>query len=278
MNKLYQIDMFSSSVGAWLACSDDLGNVVRLPREKALKKPYIAPNNSSFINCLLFDIDTPEAGAAWLDNDMPQPNWICQNETNGHAHYGYQLIAPVSRTLSAHTSPQRYLARIQQAMTAKLGADRAYAHFLTKTPEHQNHRTIWGRSQGFDLDELAEWVNDDMPLRLSRASAVGEGRNVTLFDGLRRWSYRERLKYTAFDVWLKVVKNHAHALNSFDAPLPINEVESTAKSVAKWTWKHITSHGWAEWHSKKVRAGAKSTNTIQASRRMDRQAILFTME
>lgn len=242
MHRSYQLDLLNSTLGDYVACSDDFGNVVRLPKQEAFKQAYIAPNNSSFINCLLFDIDLEEAGATWLDCDAPMPNWICQNPSNGHAHYGYQLIAPVPRTLKARATPQRYLARIQHAMTEQLKADRAYSHFLTKTPEHPNHRTIWGRKQPYTLPELAEWLPDDLPLpkRIKRTEAVGEGRNVTLFDGLRFWAYRERLKYNCFDRWFNTCLAYAHDLNQFSSPLPNNEVRHTATSVAKWTWANIT--------------------------------------
>lgn len=274
MHQSYQLDLFSSSVGTWLACSDDLGNVIRLPKEKALKKPYIAPNNASFINCLLFDIDTPEAGAAWLDCDAPMPNWICQNPSNGHAHYGYQLTAPVSRTLKARASPQRFLARIQHGMTNKLGADSAYAHFLTKTPEHPNHRTIWGRVQPYSLDEMAEWLDDDLPLKIKRSEAVGEGRNMTLFDGLRRWAYRERLRYSDFEHWFNSCLSHAHGLNQFNCPLPNNEIRHTAKSVAKWTWTNISAKGFALAQQRRN----KKSITSRHAKRLERQSEILIME
>lgn len=248
MHRSYQLDLLNSTLGDYLACSDDFGNVIRLPKQEAFKQAYIAPNNSSFINCLLFDIDNEEAGATWLDCDAPMPNWICQNPHNGHAHYGYQLIAPVPRTLKARASPQRYLARIQHAMTEQLKADRAYSHFLTKTPEHPNHRTIWGRKQPYTLPELAEWLPDDLPLpkRIKRTEAVGEGRNVTLFDSLRHWAYRQRLSYNSYDLWLNACLGYAHSLNQFSCPLPLNEVRHTANSVAKWTWRNISDKGFSQ--------------------------------
>ncbi|MDM3685944.1 replication initiation protein [Proteus mirabilis] len=227
--------------------------MVRLPKEKAITKPYIAPNNSSFINCLLFDIDKPDAGASWLDNNIAMPNWICQNPLNGHAHYGYMLKTPVSRTLKARGTPQRYLARIQQAMTEQLEADAGYAHFLTKTPAHDKHRTIWGRSEPFTLDELRDGLDADLPLRLKRETAVGEGRNVTLFDGLRFWAYRERLKYNDFDRWFTACLSHAQALNQFSCPLGYNELKSTAKSVAKWTWQNINANGLSKAQTNRIR-------------------------
>jgi hypothetical protein len=36
---------------------------------------------------------------------------------NGHAHLGYVLASPVSRTLKARATPQRFLARIQHGLT-----------------------------------------------------------------------------------------------------------------------------------------------------------------
>src|SRR5690554_7643756 len=101
MTRLYQQDLFYTSFPPYMACSDDFGNVVHLPKDDALEKPYIAPNNKAFINCLLFDIDRPEAGAAWIDADLPQPNWTVQNPNNGHVHLGYWLKTPVSRTLAS---------------------------------------------------------------------------------------------------------------------------------------------------------------------------------
>lgn len=276
MNRSYQLDLLNSSLGDYLACSDDLGNVLRLPKKEAFKHAYIAPNNSSFINCLLFDIDNEEAGASWLDNDAPIPNWICQNPSNGHAHYGYQLIAPVPRTLKARATPQRYLARIQHAMTEQLKADRAYSHFLTKTPEHPNHRTIWGRKQPYTLPELAEWLPDDLPLpkRIKRTEAVGEGRNVTLFDSLRFWAYRERLKYNCFDRWFNTCLAYAHDLNQFSSPLPSNEVRHTATSVAKWTWANITNKQFSAVQSTRARKRVAQ----KRAQKIDMQARLFVME
>ncbi|WP_204271359.1 replication initiation protein, partial [Citrobacter freundii] len=87
---------------------------------------------------MVFDVDRPEAATAWQDapTECPRPNWVTQNPRNGHAHLGYVLASPVSRTLKARATPQRFLARIQHGLTMALDADRAYTHRLTKTPDH----------------------------------------------------------------------------------------------------------------------------------------------
>ena len=248
MTRFYQPDLFAASLPRWLACTDDPAQgVSMLPAEKALKRAHIAPNSRSLVWAMAFDIDRPEAGAAWLDADLPQPNWIAQNPKNGHAHLGYALLAPVSRSMLSKDCPQRYLARIQHAMTRALGADQAYTHFLTKTPGHARWRTIWGRQQPYDLDELRRALPEDLPLpkRIKAADAVGLGRNVTLFDGLRAWAYRSRRLYSRFEAFSEACLGHAQALNTFAAPLPFSEVRSTARSVAKWTWANISSAGFS---------------------------------
>ena len=135
MTGFYQLDLFAASLPRWLACTDHPADgITRLPAAEAIKRAHIAPNSRSLAWALTFDVDRPEAGAAWLDADLPQPNWIAQSPANGHAHLGYALLAPVSRSLLSRGCPQRYMARIQHAMTQGLRADRAYTHFFDQDP------------------------------------------------------------------------------------------------------------------------------------------------
>lgn len=94
---------------------------------------------------------------------------------NGHAHLGYVLASPVSRTLKARATPQRFLARIQHGLTMALDADRAYTHRLTKTPDHPTWRTFWERPDPYELGELRDYLGDRLPLRIARLEAVGRG-------------------------------------------------------------------------------------------------------
>jgi Replicase family/Primase C terminal 1 (PriCT-1) len=247
--EFYQQDLFAKNLPSWIACADDLTDgITRLPAMEAVKRAHIAPNSAKQVWAMAFDIDRPEGGAAWIDADLPSPNWTAQNPRNGHAHLGYALLSPVSRSVFSRGCPQRYLARIQHAMTRALGADQSYAHFLTKTPGHARWRTIWGRQQPYRLDELALALPEDMPLpkRIKAGEAVGLGRNVTLFDGLRAWAYRSRLQYSRFDAFSEACLGYALSLNEFAAPLPLSELRSTARSVAKWTWANISSQGFSE--------------------------------
>lgn len=242
-SEFYQAEQFAQSLPTRIACCEHPADgIERLHRSEAIKRAHIAPNSAKLVWVLAFDIDRADAGAAWIDADLPSPNWTAQNPKNGHAHLGYVLETPVSRSLLSNPAPQRYLARIQHSMSGGLKADRSYAHFLTKTPGHARWRTIWGREKPYGLDELARALPEDMPLpRKIRASeAIGLGRNVTLFDNLRAWAYRARLQYSGFEAFSEACLARAEGLNAFTAPLPFSEVKSTARSVAKWTWAHIT--------------------------------------
>lgn len=275
MRLSYQPDLFTASVPRWLVCSDDPQEfgVRSLPREAALKRAYVDPNCRNLVWAMVFDIDRPGAAVAWCDAEMPRPNWVTQNPRNGHAHLGYALAAPVSRSEESRASPQRYLARIQHGMTVALEADRAYTHRLTKTPGHAKWRTLWERPEPYELDELRDYLGPRLPLRISRAEAVGEGRNVTLFDALRRWAYRARLAYgnNQRDQWDRACYMEARSLNAFACPLGDREVRQVAKSVAAWTWKNINAEAFAAVQSSR----GKRSGIARASRAMDFTADLL---
>lgn len=278
MEKHYQPDLFASRVPAWAFATDDPATFGQklLPRELALQKVYINPNPRNLVWAMVFDLDRPGAATAWEDALMPRPNWIAQNpdpQKGGRAHLGYILAAPVSRSEASRGKPVRYLARIQHAMTEALDADRAYSHRLTKNPIHPRWRTFWERSEPYELDELRDYLGDRLPLRIARDEAVGEGRNVCVFDGLRRWAYRARLAYSNREEWEAACRRYAEALNTFTAPLTRKEIHQIAKSVAGWCWKNITPSGLSAIQSER----GKRSGAARASRALDLTADILNM-
>lgn len=276
MQPVYQPDLFHT-LPAYMRCTDDPSSgMEKLPKLDALQRAYIAPNPRNLICAMAFDIDRPAAAVAWEDARLPPPSWVTKNPASGHAHHTYLLNAPVARSMRSRNSPQRYLARIQHGMTARLKADASYSHVLTQTPHHERWVT-WiptGRHvQLYELDYLRDFLGDDLPLRIRREAAVGEGRNVTLFDGLRFWAYRARPDYDNENIWHEACRERAHAINIFACPLPLREVDHTARSVAKWTWKHFSLASF-----RAVQEGRGKARAAQrASVRMDRQAQLLMM-
>ena len=125
-------------------CTDELGYTFINPKLIAIQKRYLQHNPPCMVVYLVFDIDRSDAVMAWFDAGLPLPTWTAQNPTNGHAHIGYELKAPVPTTRAAKQKIVEYLAKIEAGMARKLGADVGYSGLLTKNPCHIHWRTtIW---------------------------------------------------------------------------------------------------------------------------------------
>ena len=226
-------------------CTDDLSSGLRIRALKsAVKRKYIQINPPKLQFWLCLDVDKPGGGLAWEDAGLPCPNFATVNPVNAHAHLVWGLEAPVLTTEAARQAPLRYLNAVRVAYTEMTGADRGYSGLITKNPYHMGWRTLWGHGHLFDLGELAEYVPSLNKYKDTRAEdQVGIGRNVSLFDHLRKWAYKEIRLFRGqgrkhFDVWLAHVLDQSEKRNGdFKEPLPYSEIKATAKSVAKWVWQ-----------------------------------------
>lgn len=226
-------------------CSDDLGHgIIIRPKRTAIQKQYIQHNPPCLITSLVFDIDRSDAYFAWSDANLPAPTWIAKNRLNGHAHIGYMLSTPVCTTYRAKQNVIEYLAKIEQAYSLALGADRGYSGLITKNPCHgtwENH--IFG-VQPYDLNYLADFV-ELQELKTNLKEVSGLGRNCMMFDTVRYWAYKAIRAHrgSTFDIWLgKVLEQCQNANGAFIEPLPYSEVKATAKSIARYCWKKDGYH------------------------------------
>lgn len=225
--------------------TDDLADGLSIRQLKsAMRRKYIQINPPKLQFWLCLDVDRERGGLAWEEAGLAMPNFATVNPENAHAHLVWGLEAPVLTTEAARQAPLRYLNAIRVAYTNMAGADRGYSGLITKNPNHAAWRTLWGHGHLFDLHELAEYVPNLKKFKDSRpADEVGIGRNVALFDHLRKWAYREVRLFRGdgrkhFDVWNNDVRDQAEKRNGdFKDPLPYSEVKATAKSVAKWVWQ-----------------------------------------
>ena len=255
-------------------CTNDKssGLLIR-PQATALGYLHIQYNPPPHVSSLVFDLDKPDGYHAWKDAGLPAPHWISVNRTNGHAHIGYMLAAPVARTSAARQKPLRYLAAIEHVLAKRLGADMGYAGLITKNPTHSDWLTVWHQIEPYSLDYLAEFCPDaDLSAysRRSRKEATGLGRNVTVFDNVREWAYtaiRAHWRPNGYDAWLSAVQAACECTNVFGldlgGPLPHSEIKATAKSIARWTWRNLTPSTFADYvertHTPEIQAhrGAK---------------------
>lgn len=266
-----QMELFQSRLPLRPWATDDLAAGVRVfGRDAAARRRYVQPNPPALRTWIVFDVDRAGAAHAWEDANVAPPSWIAVNPVNAHAHLAYGLEVPVVTSDAGRLDPLRYAAAVEAGYRRSLGADRSYAGLLCKNPLHPDWRVLWGRADLYDLPELAEWLPGPLPKPEKRAEASGLGRNVALFDGLRRWSYRARRLFPGTaEQWHAAVLERSELLNGdFATPLPYAEVKATAKSVAKWTWKHVTAAGFSGWQS------SVATRREAAKRGLTHQMIL----
>lgn len=235
-------------------CTNELGSLYIRNRVSALRHSYLQHNSPDAVSTLVFDIDRPGAAYAWEDAGLPAPHWIAVNPKNNHCHLGYQLASPVCRTDAARARPLRYLAAIERVLARRLGADMGYAGLITKNPLHRDWTVIWNHHAPFTLGYLAEFCPDGELFGYQRTPApVGLGRNVCLFDTARQWAYSAIRGYwqpNGADRWADAVRAHLEGLNfgldaSTGGPLPDSEIKSMCRSIARWTWRHITPSGFS---------------------------------
>ena len=227
-------------------CSDDLGyGVIIRPKKTAILKQYIQYNPPCLITSLVFDIDRSDAFFAWSDANLPTPTWIAKNRLNGHAHVGYMLATPVCTTHRARQNVIEYLAKIEQAYSLALDADRGYTGLITKNPCHSTWENHIFDVQPHELGYLADFV-DLKELKTDLKEVSGLGRNCAMFDTVRFWAYKAIRAYLSggFDKWhSEVIEQAKNANDAFIQPLPYSEVKATAKSIARWVWRnHAVAH------------------------------------
>jgi len=172
------------------------------------------------------------------------------NPANGHAHLIYLLGAWVRTDFGdpSRLRVVRYAAAIERAYASALGADQAYAGRFQHNPFSEAYVTKIGRQAPYSLAELAQYVDLYAPAAKA-ASPQGIGRNVEIFDRLRRWAYSAVAdwKIGTPEAWERVVSERATQIaadvgaESPRGPLPANEVGHIIKSVARWVWERYSA-------------------------------------
>lgn len=246
-----QLDLFRSSIPKKPYCSNDLttGLVIR-SAASALEHRYIQPNHPNSKIYIVFDIDRATCIDEITDEiGLPGPNIFVQNPDNKKAHAFYALETPVHLNTSSSRKAIRFAAAVDCAFGEKLKADADYCGLIAKNPLHDHWRTYAGNSACYSLNEMAEFVDlSKFNDKRRRMPNTGMGRNCNLFDSTRHWSYKAiRQGWPEFDQWLLACQQRVEMYNGrLPAPLPVSEVRSIAKSVAKWTHRNMSEQGFSE--------------------------------
>lgn len=212
----------------------------------ALQMAYIQHNQPKMAHWLVFDVDHPDV-ERWYDIGLPAPNYVAINRENGHHHLAYAIV-PVCTSENARGSNLKLLALVERAYQAALGADTGYAGLVSKNPlssdwlvriYHQDVVDLHYLSdfRALDLDKAASelWGNQR---RYGPPAFSGFHRHCHLFDTLRYWAYGQVAQHTSYDAFFHSCLSQGETLNDYPEPLPHSHVKSTAKSVARWTWRN----------------------------------------
>jgi len=125
-------------------------------------------------------------------------------------------------------------------------ADQGYAGLVMKNPLSSNWQTTWIHNNGFELQELHDYVDLEAPTYFNKAiqEDYGLGRNCNLFENLRRWSYENLRLYSTEHSFFEACLSQSEILNGRGRNvLPYSEVRSVAKSVSRWTFRNYEGGG-----------------------------------
>jgi len=239
-------------------CTDDLttGLVIRGVKT-AVTKRYVQANSPGYLFRIVLDLDhnvrcTADMHSWASDFRAPMPNWSALNASNPHygfGHIGYEIEVPIGTHDHARSAPIRLAAAVESGLIDLVNADTAYAGLICKNPLNAGWHTVIGRDEPYGLAELSDYLDLTKYSGKKAQAAQGSiGRNCTLFDGLRKWSYAHlsAFKGQSIEAWHAAVEAHAVSINHFhnaqtlrrDA-LAFSEVRATSRSVAQWTWTHF---------------------------------------
>lgn len=259
-----QLDFFVDSLPAKPYCTDNLeqGLLIR-PKVQAMEMKYIQPNTPWNWTWITEDVDRETGASDWYDRGCPAPNVISENPNNGHAHLFYGLATPIHLQDGRRNKPFRYASAISVALTKQLGADPAYSGLISKNPLNEHWNNDWLDPKPYTLDGLASFLDlTHLTDARQHLPEIGLGRNCTLFDVTRFWSYREIRKpqgWLCEDFFISAVKDYAFTYNeeNFAIKLPRKEIETISKSIGKWTYRNMSPQGFRDWgdgrRSKSVR-------------------------
>lgn len=225
-------------------CTDDLSSGLQIrPLQSALQRKYLQINPPNLKSHLIFDLDYANSVFAFEDALLPPPNLIVINSKNGHSHVIYALKNPVLiEAETARLAPIRYASAIEMAYTTALRADPCYAGLITKNP--LCHKILVPTVQRYELAELADYVDLSTVYRAAN-EPQGLGRNVAVFDHVRKRAYYEIRNYYEnrnwFVPWQSWCYKACQQQNAgFERPLADREINYIARSIARWVWREFS--------------------------------------
>ncbi|MFD4407601.1 replication initiation protein [Nocardia sp. NPDC058499] len=265
-----------------LAGKSKHGGYYRMSRDAALERPYIEANPLVMKSLVITDHDGGRADEIVGLAGLPPPSYIAMNPHLRNGHIVYALATPVVLTDAGRRRPVNLLSRVESGLNDMLGGDVAYGGRTTKNPRHQEHLPLWGPDYAvYSLKELADplerlgvlpkWAGARE--RREKLATTDTGRNVEIFEVTRKWSYPKRGDYTDLGRWESAVSDYAWDRNVeligecfHKGPLLFPEVHQIARSISRWTWRHIR-RSFSEEQARRGKMSAEKAGAEELARR-----------
>jgi hypothetical protein len=253
-----QLELFEENLPHKPYCSKEKGYLNIRSKAIAKLQKYIQHNKPTEVRWLVFDCDYWGALEHVGQNHLPPPNIVATNRANGHSHLFYGLEVPVIITDNGTAKPKAFLRNVSYALGLALESDQGYSNFIAKNPlQKEFWEVLEVKKQPWELSDFLEFL--EVPNKTpAKAKIVGVGRNVTLFEIARRWSYRQVLAYRlsgAKNNFANAVFEFCENYNQENFPTPLNfsEVKAIAKSISNWTWSKYTAR-WTDEQFSQIQA------------------------
>ena len=187
---------------------------------------------------LCFDIDHDYA--TWYETDTPRPTIETITPSTGTRHYLYELNTPVLHFRRARKDIIAWTKDITKGLTRRLDADPRFTGHLTKNPLSEKW-TVKTANLKYELSELAELTTSGNQITQKEIDTeyATHGRNCYLFERGRFFAYRIASAHGTEQSLYRAILEELNRANDeqFTAdPLPYKELETTARSIAKWTF------------------------------------------
>ena len=231
------LQRFADGLPKWLRCTNDFAHgLARRDRKQALEHKYIELYEPRRTH-LVLDVDRKNAILTAIQHGLPTPTFTVVNPTNTYAHLFYELETPVSFGKRSRQHPQDYFHAVRAAYNTKAEADPQFVHLIAKNPLHSDWE-CYATDNQYSLAELAEYAQ---LTRHAKVETNPQGKNCTVFDTVRHWGYASihKPQYAIQRNWEQAVWEQCDKTNqTYSNPLPDSEVKHTARSIAKWIWRH----------------------------------------
>ncbi len=232
---------------------------LHVARQALSQFAMIRINDLDWVHVIQVDVDQPNSveqiNHICAEAGIVQPDWITENPDNGHAHVCWKLADPVWIG-DPNTKPARYVDAVHRGLTRLLRGDPNYSlKCFTKNPLSPAWITHVYSDRSYRLADFNMVPLLDVIGRRSKTPQVGGdiqmndkakaysqlGRNCNIFTLTRLWAYKQYQRMIAMSPgeWDLEVQRQAENINKAENSnneLPLSEVKTIARSVARWCW------------------------------------------